>query len=611
MKKLPRLLLASSSLLLGAMFVLPIWYIGLEAPQYPEGISLYIKLRSIVGGGEFDLGKVNMLNHYIGMKAIDAASIPELKLMPWIVGALMLTGLLAAWSGKYKALIAWVVAFSAAAIAGLIDFYRWGYDYGHNLAPDAIIKIPGMTYQPPLIGTKQLLNFTAHSWPAPGGIAAGIALGLAVLAVVLARPGRRSIARHAFVPLLYLMATALPVAAQSPVPDTVVVSTHGTIRSVTAALSTVRRGGTVIVMPGVYREPMIAVVNPVKIVGRPGAILDGGNSHQIMSVGADSVSIRGLTFRNVGSSYTEDRAAIKVSGAQHCDIRGNTIEKGFFGIYLAKVSDCAIVGNKLSAENSGETSSGNGIHLWSSREILISDNSVSGFRDGIYFEFVHASDIRRNKSTNNLRYGLHFMYSDSCRYTANEFRRNLAGVAVMYTKTVTMESNTFADNWGSASYGLLLKEISDAKLYANTFSGNTVGIVADGAVRIDARGNDFRNNGWAIRLMASTYDGHFTSNNFTGNTFDVGADSEDNSNEFAGNYFDSYRGFDRNRDRTGDLPHYPVRLVSLISARYPMTMILMRSLVLDVLDMAERVLPSLIPTAVVDRRPAMRPVKRS
>ena len=356
---------------------------------------------------------------------------------------------------------------------------------------------------------------------------------------------------------------------------------------------------------------MIAVVNPVNIVGMPGAILDGGNTHQIMSVGADSVSVRNLTLRNVGSSYTEDRAAVKVVDARYCEIRDNTIENGFFGIYLAKVSECSIAGNRLSASNSGESASGNGIHLWSSRNIRISDNVITGFRDGIYFEFVHASSISGNKSVNNLRYGLHFMYSDSCRYTRNEFRHNLAGVAVMYTKSVTMQSNTFADNWGSASYGLLLKEISDATLEHNTFSQNTVGIVADGAVRIDARGNDFGNNGWAIKLLASTYDGHFKGNNFTGNTFDVSSDSEESSNEFSGNYFDSYKGFDRNRDSIGDLPHYPVRLVSLISARYPMAMILMHSLVLDLLDMAERVLPSLIPTAVVDRKPSMHMVKQS
>lgn len=193
MKNLPRILLGLSALLLGAMFFLPIWYIGLEAPQYPEGISLYIKIQSIVGGGEFDLSKVNMLNHYIGMKVIDAASIPELRFMPWIVGALVLTGLMAAWSGKYRALLAWTISFVIAATAGLVDFYRWGYDYGHNLAQDAIIKIPGMSYQPPLIGTKQLLNFTAHSWPATGGIAAGIALALAVVAVIIAKRSPRSI----------------------------------------------------------------------------------------------------------------------------------------------------------------------------------------------------------------------------------------------------------------------------------------------------------------------------------------------------------------------------------------------------------------------------------
>jgi copper chaperone NosL len=198
MKKLPRMLIALSSVLLAAMFLFPIWYIGLEAPQYPEGISLYIKLRTIVGGGEFDLTKVNMLNHYIGMKAIDAASIPELKFMPWIVGLLVVTGLAVAWMGKYKAMVTWTAAFIAVALAGLVDFYRWGYDYGHNLAPDAVIKVPGMTYQPPLLGTRQLLNFTAHSWPALGGVAAGIALLLAVAAVVTATRSRRMIGALAF-----------------------------------------------------------------------------------------------------------------------------------------------------------------------------------------------------------------------------------------------------------------------------------------------------------------------------------------------------------------------------------------------------------------------------
>jgi copper chaperone NosL len=127
------------------------------------------------------------------MKAIDAASIPELKWMPWIVCLLIVAGLIVAWRGSYKTIFAWVVAYGVAAVAGLVDFYRWGYDYGHNLDPNAIIKIPGMTYQPPLIGTKQLLNFTAHSWPATGGIAAGVAMVIALVALILAARGRRSI----------------------------------------------------------------------------------------------------------------------------------------------------------------------------------------------------------------------------------------------------------------------------------------------------------------------------------------------------------------------------------------------------------------------------------
>ena len=124
------------------------------------------------------------LNHYIGMKVITPSDIPELRFMPWLVGGLIGLGLAAAALGKRAMLYGWVVLFTLAAIAGLADFYRWGYDYGHNLAPDAIIKIIGMSYQPPLIGNKQLLNFSATSWPAAGGwvLIAGLITGT-ILAV--------------------------------------------------------------------------------------------------------------------------------------------------------------------------------------------------------------------------------------------------------------------------------------------------------------------------------------------------------------------------------------------------------------------------------------------
>ncbi len=399
--------------------------------------------------------------------------------------------------------------------------------------------------------------------------------------------------------------------AQKGIRAEVIVSTTGTVRTVERALQLVRPGGRVIITAGTYREPMIVVTGPVMITGRGAVILDGSNSHQIMSISGNDVTVRGLILRNVGSSYREDRAALKITGAARCVIENNSIENGFFGIYLASVRDCRISNNHLSAHNIGESGSGNGIHLWSSRDIVIEKNSISGYRDGIYFEFVRGTRVSGNSSNGNLRYGLHFMYSDSCVYLDNSFSRNLAGVAVMYTKHIEMRRNVFADNWGPTSYGLLLKEISDPVIQGNHFVRNTIALVADGAVRIKAVDNDFDDNGTALRLMASTYSGEFRGNNFTGNTFDVQTDTDDGSNQFAGNYFDNYRGYDLNRDGRGDIPFHPVRLFSKIAANNPPTMILLRSFFMDILDAAERVLPSLTPDAVVDSVPSFKRVGRS
>ena len=199
MTRTSRLLVAAAALMLVGLFFLPIWHIKLVAPQYPEGLGMQIRINTIVGDTENDLQNINGLNHYIGMRAIEPDAIPELRFMPWIVGVLVVTGLAAAAWGRRQALFAWAATFVVVAIAGLVDFWKWGYEYGHNLDPEtAIIKIPGMSYQPPVIGTKQLLNFTATSWPSSGGwlaVAAGLAATAAVILTLRARSrARREVA---------------------------------------------------------------------------------------------------------------------------------------------------------------------------------------------------------------------------------------------------------------------------------------------------------------------------------------------------------------------------------------------------------------------------------
>lgn len=181
MNKQHRITMAVAALLLVALYFLPIWSISLEAPQYPEGIGLDIYINTIEGKQPQDLQNINGLNHYIGMKEIKPNSIPELKFMPPIIAFLIATGLVIAFWGNRKWVLVWLVLFLLLAVVGLIDFYLWEYDYGHNLNPNAAIKVPGMTYQPPLIGSKALLNFNATSWPHTGFFFALASMGLSGL----------------------------------------------------------------------------------------------------------------------------------------------------------------------------------------------------------------------------------------------------------------------------------------------------------------------------------------------------------------------------------------------------------------------------------------------
>ncbi|HZK78054.1 MAG TPA: nitrous oxide reductase family maturation protein NosD [Gemmatimonadaceae bacterium] len=612
MSRVTRWLIALSAAMLAVVFLVPVWRISLMAPQYPEGLGMLIRINTITGMKPADLNNINGLNHYIGMKAIVPDAIPVLHVMPMVLAALVVLGLIAALFGRRWAGWTWLGLFAAAGVAGMVEFWRWSYDYGHNLAPDAIIKVPGMTYQPPLLGSKQLLNFTAISWPDIGGWIAAAAFLIGFVALVWpifqSRRSSRSLlsneavaaAMILFVPGRLLTTHALPSA------DTVIVSPSGPVKTVSQGLLLVKSGGTLIVKAGRYAEPVIEVRKPVEMIGEGMPVLDGERSRAIMVISADNVTLKGFTFTRVGHADMQDPAAIRVENARNCSITGNRIEEGFFGIYLAKVTGCLIERNVLTATGRTEATSGNGIHLWTSTGITIANNLVSGYRDGIYFEFVHGTEVRGNISEKNLRYGLHFMYSDDCRYVGNTFRHNGSGVAVMYTRRVEMIGNRFENNWGSAAYGLLLKEIEDSKVEHNVFTENTTALLADGADRLKASHNVFERNGWAIKVAGSTDAARFESNDFIGNTFDVSTNSSSPSSTFSGNYWDAYRGYDLNRDGVGDVPHPPVRLFAVIVARAPQAIIMLRSELVSVLDAVERAMPSLTPELFVDPRPAMR-----
>ena len=160
----------AAAIALPLMFAFPLWKITLEAPQYPKGLGMYIWINKITGSEPSTLQNINIMNHYIGMKPIEPESIPELQFMQYIILVLSGLALLLVFLNKWHLNLVWVILLTAAAVLALYDFYLWEYDYGHNLNPSAAIKIEGMAYQPPLIGSKKIMNFLAISMPRMGSL---------------------------------------------------------------------------------------------------------------------------------------------------------------------------------------------------------------------------------------------------------------------------------------------------------------------------------------------------------------------------------------------------------------------------------------------------------
>lgn len=275
-----------------------------------------------------------------------------------------------------------------------------------------------------------------------------------------------------------------------------------------------------------------------------------------------------------------------------------------FAVYLEKTTNCVVQRNQLHGSGATQSQNGNGVHAWSSEQVTVADNEIMGHRDGVYFEFVNHGRVSNNRSSNNTRYGLHFMFSNDCEYEKNTYRENGNGVAVMYSARVAMRHNRFERNVGGAAYGLLLKDINESTIADNAFTTNTVGVHLEGASRNSIARNVFSRNGVALRILANAQDNILEQNDFVGNAFDVATNSRSNYSTLRGNFWDRYKGYDLDRDGIGDIAHAPVTLFGLVVEQTPSALVLLRSPFVGLLDLAERAFPSLTP-ALRDESPRL------
>ncbi|WP_410881224.1 nitrous oxide reductase family maturation protein NosD [Myroides sp. DW712] len=389
---------------------------------------------------------------------------------------------------------------------------------------------------------------------------------------------------------------------------TITVRPQSAISTIKQAIALAEDYDLIVVEAGTYKETEIHITKPLTLLSK-NAIVDGENKGEIFSIQSDYVTLKDFTIINVGSSYIKDYAAIRVRESKHFIIENNTIKNLFFGIYLEKSKEGKVLSNKIYGKAKSEFNSGNGIQLWYCNNIEIKDNYVEKVRDGIYLEFSNYCTIDRNISKNNVRYGLHFMFSNHDIVTNCSYTNNGAGVAIMFSKSMKMSHNLFSDNWGSAAYGVLLKEVNDTEISFNIFKNNTTAINIEGSNRVTYTHNDFISNGWAVNSRGANYQNQINYNNFLQNSFDLLYQGQLNQNNFDSNYWSNYTGYDLDKDGIGDIPYRPIKLFSYIVNKTPESIIFLRSLFVDIIDFSEKVAPVFTPDNLVDAKPFIKPIQ--
>ena len=348
-----------------------------------------------------------------------------------------------------------------------------------------------------------------------------------------------------------------------------------------ARLAAAAPGERIVVEPGVYRGPFV-ITQPVHLLGRPGAILEGDRQTHVVAVRAPDVEIAGFTVRGSGRNLARDEAAIHITGARAI-IRDNRILDSLHGIYVRQADGCRIEHNVILGDGAGadrvadplaggfkpgeaelcdvatvQDRRGNGIHLWNSRDHRVTGNTIRGTRDGIYFSFADATLVRGN-TFSHVRYGLHYMYSDDNTFEENTFTENAAGSALMYSKGIVLRGNRFFANRSHRAYGILFQSVDDTRVEDNVIAGNTLGFYLENSNHVVVRGNRLAHNYVGLRVSDSTAGGQFSGNYFHGNVHPVETNGVNRANAWSmngqGNYWDGALQLDLNRDGVADVPH--------------------------------------------------------
>ena len=578
---------------------LPLWTLTMKAPQYPGGLRLHAYGSAMTG----DVTEINILNHYIGMPPVEAPAL-ETSLFPFgvaVLAALCLLSPLHRWLRRLA-----IAATAATPIVILADLQWRLYTFGHTLNPKAPIRLKPFT--PLVIGQASMGNFVSSGMVAWGFVCLVLA---AVVLVVAARLGTRRKGLAAGEPTRCSQAAA---AALVLLASAWGARADADALSLQARLDAAPRGTTVVVPAGIYRGPIV-IRGPLTVIGEPGATIDGGGHGSVVTIAGDHVTLRGFAIANSGREVTEEAAGIKLTGSGHT-IESNDVHDVYFGIHVGDGRDVIVRNNRIHPGERHGARPGHGVSAWNLFDSRILGNQVSEARDGIYLSFTDGLLVSGNSIT-GCRYGLHSMYSQNARFENNQAVGNLLGAALMMSDRLQFRGNRIQQHRdGAAAYGVLLKDIGDLVAEDNRITSNRVGIYAEAVPSNPARQAVFRNNliagnetGLALQSTAALT---FTGNRFSENLSDVRPLGRRLSPEMRwssdgrGNYWRQYRGYDRDGDGVGDVPHRVEDAMDSLVRRNPLIQAFLYTPAHLALEAAARMFPLFRQAPlVVDERPLM------
>lgn len=542
-------------LLLAVAATTPVWIANLIAPQYPKGLWL----RAYGTRLEGDLGEINTLNHYIGMRPLSLADVPELQL--WLpalaaLAALALAGLFLDGRLGFLARVAlWLVP-----VGILADIQRWLVLYGRDLDPEAALRLK--PFVPLVIGPTQVWNFKIAAYPGPATLAL---FGVALLVMLAHRRGRTGVARR---PALALAASLVVVLASSPA--AAAGPGERPVSEIAAAIGSAPSGAEVRVAGGVYRGDLV-VSRSVRLVAERGVTLLGSGQGSVVTIAAPGVTVQGFAIHGSGGQLVQGAAvAVAADGAT---VSANHIADAYLGVSARGVRDLRVVGNVIAGRGPGGApqaahdapagAQADGIALSDVTGALIRGNTIAGVRDGIYLSYVEDALVDGNEIS-GARYAVHAMSPKGLLAFENVLRANAAGIVAMSGGPIELARNrVVAQRSGATGYGVLLKDVRGVRVVENVLSRNIVGLRAEGVDRAAAPAEVLRNeiayNSTGVMLLP-TASLAFGANSFVANVVDLEASGvRANRSEWrvrgAGNHWSGYLGYDLDGDGFGDVPH--------------------------------------------------------